>query len=240
MQIDRMRLLGALLFVLGVLAGLVFNASAVWADLEASQFDPALKADESIDRISCPLIITPGETGVVRVSVKNTADRPVTTAIRAHISEGFVTLMRQQDSRHTIQPGETVRLSYDVTAEDAAWHQFVLVRVFVFPALPMHSRAGSCGVLAANLPGLPGWAVLAVWLAVSIAGMGGGIWLWARPHTRLIGNPLRSLRAMLILAGAIVAGMVFNLLGVWLPAGLLFLATVVLVTAMLAYFLTIA
>lgn len=235
-----MRLLGTLLFVLGVLAGLAFNAATVWADLEASMFDASLKADESIDRISCPLIITPGETGVVTVSVKNTADRLVTTAVRAHISEGFVSLMRQQDSRQTIQPGETVRLSYDVTAEDAAWNLFVLFRVFVFPALPMHSRSGSCGVLVANLPVLPGWMLAVLWLAISLVGMGGGIWLWVRQRTPLIGNAMRSFRAMLVLGVFILAGMVFNLLGAWLPAGLLLLATIVLVTAMLAYFLSIS
>jgi len=240
MKIDKMRLLGIVLFVLGVLVGLAFNAMSVWADLEASLFDTSLPADEAIDGIACPWIITPGETGLVTASIKNNTDRPINTVIRTHISEGLVTLMREEDNRQSIQPGETARLSYAVTAGDAVWGRFILTRVYVFPAFPMRSRAGSCGVIVAQLPGIPGWMVVLVWVGVSIALLVGGIWLWRRRRDKLIGTALRSLQAMLVLGAFVLAGLLLSLLGAWLPAGLLLLATIILVTAMLAYFMTIS
>lgn len=87
---------------------------------------------------------------------------------------------------------------------------------------------------------IPGWMVVLVWVGVSIALLGGGIWLWRRRRDKLIGTALRSLQAMLVLGAFVLAGMLLSLLGAWLPAGLLLLATIILVTAMLAYFLTIS
>ena len=48
------RTLGAMLFTLGFLIGLVVFVGAVWADFEAAMFDMAIKGDESLGSVRWP------------------------------------------------------------------------------------------------------------------------------------------------------------------------------------------
>ena len=222
---------------MGVLVGLFFNGAAVWADVEAALFDSALSADETLDWMRCPLVITPGETGIIHAYFKNNGDRPVTPTIRAHISEGLVILMRQIDTRPTIQPGETIELQYEVTGEDAVWGAFILARVYMFRSSPLPSRTGSCGILLANIPLPRGWVVVALLLIASVGGIGSGLWLWRQINMPLNGRTLKALQAMIVLALATLAGIGLNLIGIWFPAAVLLLLTILLLASLFAYFM---
>ena len=89
------RVLSVVLFSIGALLGVVLVGITVWADFEAILFDPGIREDTRLGSLRCPVMITSEETGVIRARVKNTLDRPTDLFIRAHISHGYVTLMRE-------------------------------------------------------------------------------------------------------------------------------------------------
>jgi hypothetical protein len=240
MTLASKRKLSVTLFMLGVVVGLVFNTMSVWADLEASLFDAALTANEPLNGLSCPVLITQNETGVVNAYLKNTTEREMNTVVRTHITDGFVTLMREEQSRPSMQPGETIKLQYAVTAEDAAWERFILVRVYTFRKAPLPSRTGSCGIWVVNLPFGRGWMVTSLVVALSAAGIGAGWWLWRKANSPLLDRSLRVMNAMSVMGLFSLAGLVLNLFGLWLPAAFMLVATIVLMAAMMAYFVIIS
>lgn len=223
------RTLGAILFTLGFLIGLVIFVAAVWADFEAAMFDTAIKGDRALRPVSCPVLITRGETGTVSAGFHNPLDRPVNYFVRTRISRGFVTYMWEHKELLPVAPGETGRLEWTVTPEDAAYGRVVLVKVLLMGNYPLPSRQATCGILTLDVPYLSGKQVLALGVAASLVGMalGGGLWFSAsRPLNE--GSPRELARAMGALGGSVVVGIVVAFLGPWLVG-----VGIVVVTALL-------
>ncbi|MEJ2212266.1 MAG: hypothetical protein P8129_25025 [Anaerolineae bacterium] len=223
------RALGAMLFTLGFVIGLVVFVGAVWADFEAAMFDTAIKGDKSLHPVSCPVVIVGDETGTISAAFHNPLDRPVNYFIRTRISRGFVTYMREDKELLPVAPGETERLEWEVTADDAAYGRVVLVKILLTGNYPLPSRQATCGVLTLDVPYVNGKQLLALAVVSSLVCMalGGGLWFQAsRPVDE--GFPKELARAMVALAGAVLVGMVVAFLGPWL-LGLV----VVVVTALL-------
>ena len=237
MKLLTMRRLSVILFLVGVLIGIIFNAFVVWAQFEASLWDDSPTEDAALDGFSCPLIVTSGETGHVRVEYHNPLDRPVNPVIRTRITKGLVTLQREETQRPDIQPGETARLEYAVTASDAAWDQFILVRVYAFPQLSLPSRNGSCGILVVNVPIVNGAFVIVLTLFVSLGSMGGGIWLWNKVNFPLSDRAANARRAMIFLAATVLLGLILELLSIWGLATIVLLFTFVMMAAVIGYYL---
>ena len=139
------RITAALIYAVGVLLGLVFLALTVWSDLEATLFESWLRADKPISTLSCPVMITRDEVGVVSITVDNSLDREITVLVRTHISDGFLTLIREIDTRPTIPAGEAETLTYEIEADNAVWGLFVLNRVYVASTYPVPSRGNVRG-----------------------------------------------------------------------------------------------
>ena len=227
------RSLGVFLFALGLVAGIALAALAVWGDLEASLFDPATDAEESLRSFSCPVFITRDETGVVSARFRNTGTQPVERAIRVHISQGHVTLMREEKVQAPIAAGASERLSWPVTAEDAAYGHLILVRVSTLRQFPLPSQTGSCGIVVLDITFLNGVLALIAWLTVSLGAMAGGAYLW---WTGQPSSPGRSRGALLMaaLGGVVTAGLAVSMMGWWLAGVLLLALTVLMLVAVFA------
>lgn len=238
MDLRNKRRLSIFLFLIGVLVGLLFNAFVVWAQFEASLWDDSPTEDEALDGFHCPLIITSAETGVVRIEYKNTIDRPINPLIRTRITKGFTILQREETDRPDIQPGETAHLEYTVTASDAAWDRFILVRVYAFPQLSMPSRNGSCGILVLKIPLVNGTFVIFLSLIISLGGMGSGIWLWKKVNFPFTDRTYNAFRAMVVLAAIILLGLILELLSVWGLATVILLFTFIIMAALIGFFLS--
>lgn len=220
--------LGVLLFALGVLAGITFSAAAVWGDLEASLFDSSGSSEEPLRTLRCPVLITRGETGAVTAAFTNTGTRPVDRAVRVHISMGLVTMMREERLQLPLAPGETQRLSWPVDAADAAYGGlFILARVNTLRQSPLPAQTGSCGILVLDVPGVSGAAIVATWLGFSLAGMFGGGWLWVSANRPRVWRGRSTPYIMGALVAAVMAGIIFGLLGLWVQ-GVLTLALILM------------
>jgi len=224
------RTLGAILFSLGFVVGFVVFAGTVWADFEGAMFDTSIKGETSLRTLRCPVIITGNETGTVSAAFHNPLDRPLQYSVRTRISQGFVTLMREEKELLPVAPGETERLEWTVTADDAAYGSVVLVKVLLMGNYPLPSRQATCGILALGVSFLSGDQLLALGVAVSLVGMalGGGLWL---AGNRPLGEgPQTDLaRGMGALAGSVLVGMFVGLVGSWLLGGIVILVTTLLI-----------
>ncbi len=233
-----LRLLSLLLFATGTLLGLLLFGSVVWGDLEASLFDTVMRGPEPVPGLRCPAIITLGEEGVVRTSFQNPFDQTTEFTFRAHISEGFVTLMREVTAQLSLEPGEKGTVEWAVSAEDAVYGgRLILVRVYQFAKYPLPARDSSCGILVLRSARFTGRQILIAALAISLLGMAGGIWLWVRANRPSSGPAQNATRAMLALAGCVVAGILVALAGWWMPGTIILVITLLLIGAIAGYFL---
>ncbi len=233
------RFLSSLLFVSGVLFALLLAIVAFWPDQEASLFDSSLSAQASLDTLHCPLVVTPNEAAAIQVTLANPLERPIQLLARARISDGYVTLMRQETRTLQLSPGETKMASWAITGDDAVYGRFILARVYVFRQNPLPSRQKACGVWFLNVPLVTGTQLVMAVVAASLLGMVvGGAW-WLRLEW-----PLRDRRRDLVLAAGTLALLVLvaagmSLLGWWV-GGLLviLLAVLALVVIVERYLLT--
>ena len=229
------RILSVILFSVGLLLGLAFSAAAVWADLEASLFDSALGADESLKTLNCPVIITPKESGVVSARFGNPSDRAVLRTVRAHISYGFATLIREASTQFVLEPGESRKLEWEVGSDDAAWERLVLVRINVLRNHPLPSVTGSCGILVMNLPVLTGGQFVALILTLSLLGIAAGAALWASERSSWTARMQALTIPLAVLTALVLAAMLTGALGWWALGLLLILFTLILAASVAAW-----
>jgi hypothetical protein len=230
------RTLGVFVFSVGALLGIALFGAIVWADFEASMFDVGMRGTAPLKTLTCPVMMTATEAGTVRATFTNPFERPVEFTIRAHISDGYVTLMREINSKLSLAPGETKSLEWPVTSDDAAYGRLVLVRVRLAAKYPLPSRHGSCGILVVDLPYFTGNLVFALALAASLLSMAAGAGLWGVANRPLRGLGLDVIRAMGALAGCVVTGTVVGLLGWWMVGVIILVITVLLTGAIIGYF----
>lgn len=228
--------LGVLFFSLGLLLGMALAAVAVWGDLEAALFDTSAAEGERLGALSCPVLITRGETGNVSATFHNPGPTSEERAVRIRVSARHVTLMREEAARVPLAPGASQRVSWAVNAGDAAYGGLlILARVSALrQSAYLPAQTGSCGIFVVDLPLISGAAVVAAWLILSLGGIFGGGWLWFAGHARASWQTRRGLYLMIALGGVVLLGIVIGLLGLWAPGVLVLALTLFLLVAVLA------
>lgn len=228
--------LAVLLFSAGILLGVALFGSTTWGDLEASLFNVAMSGEKRLSTLRCPVMITTAETGTVSASFKNSLERATEFRIRTHISDGYVTLMREITSPLPLEPGERGTLEWTVTPDDAVYGRLIMVRVYLFSKYPLPSRQGTCGILVVDWPLLTGTQYYILILAASLLSMGGGIGLWINANRPLSRVELHATYAMATLAGSVLAGIIVSLLRWWVAGVLILTIIVLMIGAIIGYF----
>jgi hypothetical protein len=230
------RPLGVLLFSVGLLLGMALFGAIVWADFEAVLFDPGLQQDAPLRSLRCPVMIARSETGSVTASLSNPLDRSTERYVRAHITDGYITLMREVNRSVSLAPGERQRLEWEVTGDDAAFERFILVKVILRGRYPLPSRQGTCGILVVDVPYLTGEQVFGLAFGASLLCMIGGLVLWTRASQPLGQRERQAARAMGVLAAGVLLGTTVGLVGWWLPGFIIFLIMLLGIGVMLGHF----
>ena len=231
------RALAVILVSVGVLLALALSAIAITGDAEATLFNAGLAhfRDEALPNLRCPVLITETESGIVSATFENTLERPVEFKVRTHISQ-YIPMWREIDSDLPVEAGAAERLEWTVTSDDAVQGNYILVKVLRFRKYPLPALLGSCGILVVNLPFLTGNQITALAVAASLLGLVGGVGLWVVAHRPLMGSALEAARAMGVLAGIVVVGMIASLLGAWMLGALLVAANLLLIGAIVGHF----
>ena len=229
-------ILGVLIFSAGAVMGIILEGSAVWGDLEAFMFVKPMGAEKSLKGLSCPVLISENENSQVTAKLKNATDQPIEQTIRTHLSNYYVSLVDQVDTKIPLEPGEEKDVVWPINPEDALYGRFYLVRVYAFAAYKTPSREGSCGVMVVSSP-YSGRQIVTFLLAGSILGMALGIATWVLARRRLSNLSNEASYAMGAMAGIVLIGIFISFMGWWFAGMIILLLTILMVGSMMARYL---
>lgn len=214
----RKRRAGLILYTLGLLLGLILALLTIWGDLEAFLFDTLFRPERTLTSLSCPVLITADEeTAVIKATLKNDSERDENLLVRAHISLGRASLIREEEVRLTLPPGGEEMLEWPIQAEDAAWNRIVLARVGTVRNQPYRQLVGAaCGVLLVPVKGVTGGQIFVFILVAGLFLLILGAWLWGVGRRPLDFEEIKSWRLMVVFAGLTGIALLVSFLKFWL------------------------
>lgn len=221
--LQRTTRLAPLLFFVGLAWLAVVAFAAAWPDMEAGAFDASttLVADQPLRSLSCPLVLAADEERRVQARFDNPSDAPEAFLVRSRVSEGFVTVVREDSRQVALAPGGSTTLSWPVFASDAAYGRIVMVRVLATRSAVSPARQSACGILVVGIRGVPGRAIAAVAVLAGLAFVLAGAVHWRRAHRPPTPGDRRAAQRAGVLAAIVVASLVTGIGGLWLVSHLL-------------------
>ena len=188
--------LGASLFLTGVLMGLALSGGVLWGEIESSIYS-SLSGSARL-RVSCPLMLSPAESGTIRSDFTNPTDEEIKPVILAEITKKSGAQILSQTLY--LAPGETQTIEWSVDASDVIFDKLILVSILQSQYRETPSRLGTCGVLFFGLFGLTGMQTFSLIFAASVICifLGSGLWYHAR-------KPLEKLALNVAQAGSLLA-----------------------------------
>ena len=212
--------LGGLILSLGILLGFFICSLIVWGDLEATLFTNGMNGERRIGNLQCPVLITSHETGTISVVVNNPADRDSDRFLRASISEGYSTLVRESKEKVPLPAKGKKKVEWKIYPEDAAYERIVLFRLYIPSKYPYPSMSGSCGVIKIDLPWLSGNQALAGLSLLGVLFITSGAFILERSFQSepvALPNQTRTwLNGIYALAGILSISSILSYLGLWL------------------------
>lgn len=212
----RLSQISLIIFFIGAIIGMTILGIAVMGDLEALMFKPSVDGETAITTLKCPVIMAYSETGKITITLSNPTDSRISPSVWTHISEGFVTLIREERENLFLEPGESQQVQWTITGDEAVFGgRWVLIKTKIYSQYPLPSGIGSCGVFVANLESITGEQVYISSLATSILlmGIGGGI-LNLKPAIK--GGDKNRARSTLVMGIIVSIGLITITLGSYL------------------------
>jgi hypothetical protein len=184
-------ILSLVVFILGLAISLTFNSFVLWANLEgmsfwgypeALAFDSNLTAEARLSSLRCPVILAPGESGTVAVTVRNPNDYPIEAWVSAHISMlGMDENMLREMKSAPLEPGEKTTLRWEVSEQNKNNNGMILARIFLrLTERHPPARTKHCGIATIDLWGLSSGLITSVVLIGGHILQGAGIWMWGQ------------------------------------------------------------
>jgi hypothetical protein len=192
----------------------------MWADLEANFYGFSRQTSIPVPGLTCPVMLTAKENGIVSIKVTNTAGHSLTPNVKTEIS----TPLTYQESIDVIKilPGESAALKKEVGPENIDLGHFIFVDVLVYSAYPMPKEESMCGVFILPFNG-SGAVYLTIGTFLSLLWVGFGL-----HFLRRIGLPKNIINPLQFIALLIVLGMAAGYLGWWLPTIFVFVVLILI------------
>lgn len=205
--------LGYVLFLTGIGIGLTLSAFMTWAELE-SNLDITLPDAKGL-RLSCPLMLSYNETGIVRANIVNETDKEVKPVVKASFGQKNSLKQLQISETHLLGPRETQSLQWSVDASQAAFGRIIPISIIQSPYNRNPPRWGACGVLLFSLFGLNGAYSLFIIIASSLLLILTGVRLTSLALTAGRDASKNIRQAGALLAILTVLAIVFSLIRWW-------------------------
>ncbi|HTX91921.1 MAG TPA: hypothetical protein VMC09_11975 [Anaerolineales bacterium] len=204
--------LGSVLFYAGVILGMLLFAGLSWAGLESSFYFGYNGGAQTTLHLTCPRILTTHETGNVVATITNRTKSTVSPLYETQISGLLIRNLRTQQP---IAPGQTVRLSWEVSGADVDYGSLVMAEVYQNPAYQIPTGMATCGTLYLNWPGLSGEGIFLAALAGSLLGLVAGFLLWFLSARPLVERSIEQFRGMTFVGVVVLFGLAFASFGHW-------------------------
>jgi hypothetical protein len=238
---NQRQIIGGVIFILGLMLGFGFNSLAVIADLngagfwgdsqDAAAFDYEQPTQAELVNIRCPILLAPGEEGNITATFRNPHQEKADILVKAVISEGDFLNYRVVTGNLPIASGDEQDFRWQISGQDIIQRNFILSRVFLMNQeryTPYPARTYSCGIFVLSIFGLKGASLVALVFVTSLISLVAGSVLLYRRGSPIQKSSPRIDYGLFGLAGILVIGMVANLLGLWIFAGLVLLLAVLL------------
>ncbi|GAB4542502.1 MAG: hypothetical protein Fur002_12890 [Anaerolineales bacterium] len=201
----------SILFI-GVLLGLTLATLAAWADLEANFYGFTRQSKTPFQGLSCPAMMTRGETKAVYIKVKNTAAKPISPNVRVEISTPLLPAATLDFLE--LEPGESAVIAKTISGKNIDLENFIFVKALVYAAYPMTDQEGTCGVYILPFEGSGKvWLSMLTLLSVTLCAAGAYL-------LRKSALPKQRVDAFLFLALLVFPALTFSLIGWWIQAGI--------------------
>lgn len=220
------RILGALVFAAGFLAGAGLFVASTWADVEAAQYGFARYGKAPTSALRCPMLVTGTGYGAATFLYENTSDRSIRPSVRFQAS-GLASF-DEENYRLELAPGQSQQVRMELDAGNIVLGNYIFVKVFTFASYPLRDVEQTCGMLYLDLPQVSGAAVVAVGMIASLAGMAFGLATWSLANRPIRGRAADARRAMVVMGLAVLFGFASALLGWWMLGVVLSVLTILL------------
>jgi len=203
--------LGLLLFVVGEIIGLTLSSIMAWSEIEANAFSP--RPDSENMHLACPLMLAPGETGLVRAQIVNHIEKEIQPVVMLGLGQPLAA--QQETQTFILAPRESQPAQWPVDSSTSTFDRLILVNVLQGQYNLNPSRWGSCGILLFSLFGLGGSATFALIFAsaVLLVLAGGGLWLAFRKPVNESGK--KAAQACIFLAAVTLLALLTALPRLW-------------------------
>ena len=200
-----------LIFLGGILLELSLSGGVLWGEIEARADAPQI-GDSGLS-ITCPLMLSPSESGTVSTSITNTLDEETSPVVTEEVSlsSGQQLVSQTLD----LAPHETKNLHWMVDSSDRIFGRLILVNIIQARYSDLASRQGACGILVLSLFKLNGIntfiLVFLAGLLFTLIGAAG----WLRVNWPLNIQLRSTAQACGIMAGVATAGLLAALPRWW-------------------------
>ncbi len=243
---NQRQIIGGVIFIIGSLFGFGFNSLAVIADLngasfwgdfrDAMNFDRDQPAQADLVKIHCPILLAPGEEGTITATFRNPNQKKADILVKVVVSERDFKNYRIVTSSLPIESVDEQDFRWQITQQDIIERNFILTRVFLM-YYDTPARTDSCGIFVLSLFGLKGASMVVLMLVTSLSCLVVGSVLLYHDDPPIQNSSPRIDYGLYLLAAILLIGMIANLLGWWIFAGLVLvlavLLTIVLIPSML-------
>jgi hypothetical protein len=221
------RILGRLLFAIGVLLSALLMGGLSWAGVESVLYGFPRYTTERFDGLVCPPLMMRDEMSVVRVVVRNPSTWPVSPVITLDLSApGLPESSRVQVK---VEPGQTQELVWAISSANIDRRYFVFAKANRSASYPLPGAEATCGTLVLDMPFLSGMQILAIWLGLCLGCILLGLWVW-----RLGLDPsARTPGIATALAVVSLIGLFAGLNGIWMLGGLALVVMILLAVGLL-------
>ena len=204
-------LIAVLFFVAGILLQLALSSSMVWAEMEASIY--GTPATGSSLNLSCPLMLSSSETGMVTAVITNSLDYQVLPVVTAEISK--VGGMQNLSQTLSLAAHETQIVQWPINNSDVIFGRLILVNVIQARYSDLDPRHDFCGILVFNVFNLTGnQSLILIFISgIALILMGGTLWRYI--HEPLNDAADQTIKACGGLAGVTTLAMVSALPRWW-------------------------
>jgi len=225
------KVIGILIFAMGILIGIALTGSAVFADIEASFYGFRTITNKSLNSLRCPILVTRVGKNTIKASVTNKTDKIAKPIMRVNFSNPG--LLTPEQIIFELQPGETRKFEWTVSQENVDLKNFIFVNVLVYSFYSNPAQQSTCGMTYLDIPMISGSLLLI--LLVFFFGLFtiAGYVLWEKNAGPLTNRTIDLSRGLKFLAGLVLTGICFSLWGWWPLGGAVLIITVLMLGAMM-------
>jgi hypothetical protein len=222
MKITSLRIVGSILFFLGIISGFSVAILGTWSKLESADYFFRGTTYEHFGGLRCPLLMTRSETGVIAVIFDNRTDEDDDFFYKVEIS-GF--LAPRQIEGHIPVPAHQKRsISLTVDKADIDLQFFVFAKIVISPNSTRPTREADCGIMVLKASRFTGGQLFTGVFFLSLFGIIPGFILLKRTSTNIRPDVQRVVQGLGIV---VLLAMLGGLLGWWF-AGLFFIVLALL------------